>query len=72
MLKKSEKKESKRRLSDTTPTSSSNQISGTAPAVLGYSPIVTNELPLPEGWECRYDSQGRKYYVDHISKTTSW
>ena len=28
--------------------------------------------PLPPGWERRVDAQGRNYYVDHSSRTTSW
>lgn len=27
---------------------------------------------LPRGWECRLDAKGRKYYVDHNSRTTTW
>ncbi|KAJ1127784.1 hypothetical protein NDU88_006177 [Pleurodeles waltl] len=30
------------------------------------------ELPLPEGWEEAVDFDGKVYYVDHTSKTTSW
>lgn len=28
--------------------------------------------PLPAGWEMRYDMYGRKYYVDHNTRSTSW
>ncbi len=31
-----------------------------------------NNDPLPQGWEQRCDQNGRIYYVDHISKTTTW
>ncbi|VDD88272.1 unnamed protein product [Enterobius vermicularis] len=27
---------------------------------------------LPEGWELRFDVYGRKYYVDHTTKSTTW
>ncbi|PAV62280.1 hypothetical protein WR25_14773 [Diploscapter pachys] len=27
---------------------------------------------LPEGWELRFDQYGRKYYVDHTTKSTTW
>jgi hypothetical protein len=27
---------------------------------------------LPPGWEKRFDSKNRPYYVDHNSKTTTW
>uniref|UniRef100_A0A8C8REB3 WW and C2 domain containing 1 n=1 Tax=Pelusios castaneus TaxID=367368 RepID=A0A8C8REB3_9SAUR len=30
------------------------------------------ELPLPEGWEEARDFDGKVYYIDHTSKTTSW
>ncbi|XP_056140366.1 protein KIBRA [Lampris incognitus] len=30
------------------------------------------ELPLPEGWEEARDFDGKVYYVDHVSQTTSW
>ena len=28
--------------------------------------------PLPEGWEIRYTEHGRKYFVDHMSRTTQF
>ncbi|XP_011355078.1 protein KIBRA [Pteropus vampyrus] len=30
------------------------------------------ELPLPEGWEKARDFDGKVYYIDHTSRTTSW
>lgn len=30
------------------------------------------ELPLPEGWEEARDFDGKAYYIDHTSRTTSW
>lgn len=27
---------------------------------------------LPPGWEIRYDAYRRKYYVDHITRSTTW
>uniref|UniRef100_A0A183C5Q1 HECT-type E3 ubiquitin transferase n=1 Tax=Globodera pallida TaxID=36090 RepID=A0A183C5Q1_GLOPA len=32
----------------------------------------SNEEPLPEGWETRMDQYGRRYYVDHTTKSTTW
>lgn len=29
-------------------------------------------IELPPGWEESVDPQGRVYYIDHISKRTSW
>nr|CAG6407543.1 Salvador [Euborellia annulipes]CAG6407547.1 Salvador [Euborellia annulipes] len=35
--------------------------------------IETNEeLPLPPGWSIDYTMRGRKYYIDHNTKTTHW
>ncbi|GLB38349.1 putative ubiquitin-protein ligase [Lyophyllum shimeji] len=31
-----------------------------------------NGVPLPPGWERRLDPQGRTYYVDHNTRTTTW
>ncbi len=28
--------------------------------------------PLPPGYEVAFDDKGRKFYVDHNAKTTSW
>ncbi|CAG2169848.1 unnamed protein product, partial [Oppiella nova] len=41
-----------------------SQPAAAAPAV--------DEEPLPTGWEIRYDSFSRKYYVDHNSRSTTW
>lgn len=30
------------------------------------------ELPLPPGWSIDYTLRGRKYYIDHNTKTTHW
>ncbi|KDR24167.1 scaffold protein salvador [Zootermopsis nevadensis] len=30
------------------------------------------ELPLPPGWSIDYTMRGRKYYIDHNTKTTHW
>ncbi|XP_075213345.1 WW domain containing E3 ubiquitin protein ligase suppressor of deltex [Lycorma delicatula] len=30
------------------------------------------EEALPPGWEMRYDIYGRRYYVDHNTRSTSW
>lgn len=32
----------------------------------------SNEEPLPQGWQMRFDSYGRPYYVDHNTRTTHW
>lgn len=30
------------------------------------------ELPLPPGWSIDLTLRGRKYYIDHNTKTTHW
>jgi scaffold protein salvador len=30
------------------------------------------ELPLPPGWSVDTTMRGRKYYIDHNTKTTHW
>ncbi|GLH01020.1 hypothetical protein R5R35_006266 [Gryllus longicercus] len=30
------------------------------------------EMPLPPGWSVDYTMKGRKYYIDHNTKTTHW
>lgn len=36
------------------------------------TPIWGANPPLPPGWDERKDPSGKIYYVDHITKTTSW
>ncbi|KAJ8482507.1 hypothetical protein ONZ45_g14927 [Pleurotus djamor] len=41
------------------------------------APILTstpspNSIPLPEGWEERSTPEGRPYFVDHRTRTTTW
>uniref|UniRef100_A0A8C4ZXT5 E3 ubiquitin-protein ligase n=1 Tax=Gadus morhua TaxID=8049 RepID=A0A8C4ZXT5_GADMO len=40
------------------------------------SPSALNQLPgfpeLPSGWEEKLDSRGRRYYVNHKSRVTTW
>lgn len=30
----------------------------------------TDDEPLPSGWEVRFDQFGRRYYVDHNTRST--
>ncbi|KAM7215296.1 hypothetical protein V8F06_009347, partial [Rhypophila decipiens] len=34
--------------------------------------LENDRTALPAGWECRFDIDGREYYVDHNTRTTSW
>jgi len=43
--------------------------SGPAPAP---TPNQIQDEPLPPGWEMRYDPFGRRYYVDHNNRSTTW
>lgn len=36
------------------------------------SSATPQEEPLPHGWEMRYDQFGRRYYVDHTTRSTTW
>ncbi|BFZ19909.1 hypothetical protein BsWGS_22948 [Bradybaena similaris] len=56
------------RPSDTT-TTDTNSSASTPPTTAAVAP--SNE-PLPPGWEMRTDNQGRSYYVDHNTRTTTW
>lgn len=38
----------------------------------GKSSEKEEEDALPEGWEEAQTLEGRRYYLDHITKTTSW
>lgn len=64
------KKERKGSISSTSP-SNSNLLS-TSSGNLYPGSLYAMEPPLPSNWEARIDNRGRKYYVDHLNKTTSW
>ena len=34
--------------------------------------ILIQDSDLPEGWESRKAADGRTYYVDHNTRTTTW
>lgn len=50
------------------------QQTNTAAAALAASTNTTTNGagPLPAGWEERYTPEGRPYYVDHNTRTTTW
>lgn len=33
---------------------------------------IADPRPLPEFWECKFDSRGWAYYVDHLAKKSFW
>ncbi|XP_020278502.1 E3 ubiquitin-protein ligase Su(dx)-like [Pseudomyrmex gracilis] len=49
-------------------------IAGQSVAQPGSSALSTDDHSekLPSGWERRYDMYGRRYYVDHNTRSTSW
>ena len=48
--------------------------SALAPVAGAVTPIgsAVAEEPLIPGWEMRYDQYGRRYYVDHNNRSTTW
>jgi len=34
--------------------------------------VADDDDSLPAGWEVKYDASGRKYYVDHNTRVTTW
>ncbi|XP_015903551.1 scaffold protein salvador [Parasteatoda tepidariorum] len=53
------------------PVAASSSVS-VLPSSAGACYSTPNELPLPPGWSVDYTMRGRKYYVDHNTKTTHW
>ena len=49
------------------PTPSTNTSTPTSP-----TSAVSDSIPLPQGWEERQTPEGRPYFVDHNSRTTTW
>jgi len=57
----------------TTGTSASTAPSSAAQQVGGSSSQTTQGTgPLPAGWEQRFTPEGRPYFVDHNTRTTTW
>lgn len=55
----------------------SPQPNGAAPAPVSnagdqqlQTQTSTDDEPLPSGWEVRFDQFGRRYYVDHNTRST--
>ncbi|XP_076247280.1 suppressor of deltex [Calliopsis andreniformis] len=53
------------------PSQSTSQ-AGSSIILAEIEPTNHSEDPLPPGWEMRYDTYGRRYYVDHNTRSTSW
>lgn len=56
------------------PSASALTNGATSQSDLTQSGAATNgvEEPLPAGWEMRFDTYSRRYYVDHNTRSTSW
>ena len=55
-----------------TPPRHPSQYSLAAPKPLSPQPPHEDSLPLPAGWSVGWTMRGRKYFIDHNSKTTHW
>ncbi|KAF5365696.1 hypothetical protein D9758_003127 [Tetrapyrgos nigripes] len=55
----------------TPPTINANN-NGTAAAAAANNTTTPGAGPLPNGWEERFTLEGRPYYVDHNTRTTTW
>ena len=47
-------------------------LNNTASTVQSTGQTTAGGGPLPAGWEERYTPEGRPYYVDHNTRTTTW
>ncbi|CAI9724277.1 NEDD4-like E3 ubiquitin-protein ligase WWP1 [Octopus vulgaris] len=61
----------------TVPNYASQQASSQTPPTQAQVQAQAQQLqqpqdPLPIGWQMRFDPQGRVYYVDHNTRTTTW
>jgi len=48
------------------------QPAAAAPATINTGNTTAGTGSLPNGWEERYTPEGRPYYVDHNTRTTTW
>lgn len=55
---------------NTTATATTTAVATTTAA--NATNVAGEEEPLPQGWEIRFDQFGRKYYVDHNTRSTTW
>lgn len=56
----------------TATTTNTNNNNGTAAAAAANNSTTPGAGPLPNGWEERFTLEGRPYYVDHNTRTTTW
>ncbi|XP_013794411.2 NEDD4-like E3 ubiquitin-protein ligase WWP1 [Limulus polyphemus] len=58
--------------SESSPLSAPSSQLGNRVGQRNQSTAASEEEPLPSGWEVRFDQYGRKYYVDHNTRSTTW
>ena len=51
---------------------SATNVQAAAPAAAQASSVSSGLGELPPGWEQRYTPEGRSYFVDHNTRTTTW
>ncbi|RKP19849.1 HECT-domain-containing protein [Rozella allomycis CSF55] len=49
-----------------------DQRSSPTPRIITTGETVAGSGPLPSGWEQRFTNDGRPYFVDHNTRTTTW
>ncbi|KAK9764617.1 E3 ubiquitin-protein ligase pub1 [Basidiobolus ranarum] len=55
------------------PNFGNNDIAGAGPSNgVNLNTTVAGSGPLPSGWEQRFTPDGRSYFVDHSTRTTTW
>lgn len=47
-------------------------VSSVTTSTISSTSQTNHDDGLPPGWERRFDQQGRPYYVDHSTRTTTW
>ncbi|WFD45155.1 HECT-type E3 ubiquitin transferase [Malassezia psittaci] len=52
--------------------SASTQANSSTPVAAESSSTMAGSGPLPSGWEQRTTAEGRPYFVDHNTRTTTW
>ncbi|KAL8292987.1 hypothetical protein RQP46_000681 [Phenoliferia psychrophenolica] len=55
-----------------TSVSTAPSVAGGAPAAGAGGSTTAGTGPLPAGWEQRFTPEGRPYFVDHNTRTTTW
>ncbi|KAF7205696.1 transcriptional coactivator YAP1 isoform X2 [Nothobranchius furzeri] len=49
-----------------------NSLTAQADADVAATPIIPDDVPLPDGWELAKTLTGQRYFINHLEKTTTW